>query len=111
MLRKGAIDIAFVDRADIKQYIGLPSSKARGLILSSCMSELERVGIVRRDEGLGEEAESPEQDHEVRDRGMNARDVLWLDMIRRMCRPTVRFFGCAMLISPRQSFLHVLRLP
>eukprot|EP00750_Incisomonas_marina_P021336 INCI4303.1.p1 GENE.INCI4303.1~~INCI4303.1.p1 ORF type:complete len:424 (-),score=81.91 INCI4303.1:745-2016(-) len=62
----GAIDIAFVDRADIKQYIGLPSSKARGLILSSCMSELERVGIVRRDEGLGEEAESPEQDHEAK---------------------------------------------
>lgn len=41
-----AIDIAFVDRADIKQFIGLPSHKARYEILRSCVFELMRVGIV-----------------------------------------------------------------
>ncbi|TDH71218.1 uncharacterized protein CCR75_005999 [Bremia lactucae] len=41
-----AIDVAFVDRADIKQYIGLPSCHARYEILRSCMDELVRVGIV-----------------------------------------------------------------
>ena len=29
-----AIDLAFVDRADIKQYIGLPSALARYQVLS-----------------------------------------------------------------------------
>lgn len=39
-------DAAFVDRADIKQYIGLPSTHARYMILSSCIKELLRVGLV-----------------------------------------------------------------
>jgi AAA+ superfamily predicted ATPase len=41
-----AIDLAFVDRADIKQYIGLPSAVARYQILQSCMMELMRVGVI-----------------------------------------------------------------
>jgi len=41
-----AIDLAFVDRADIKQFIGLPSARARYQILRSCIQELMRVGIV-----------------------------------------------------------------
>lgn len=41
-----AIDIAFVDRADIKQYIGLPNTEARYNILRSCIKELMRCGIV-----------------------------------------------------------------
>eukprot|EP00743_Colponemidia_sp_Colp-15_P011866 GILK01013349.1.p1 GENE.GILK01013349.1~~GILK01013349.1.p1 ORF type:complete len:431 (+),score=74.91 GILK01013349.1:69-1361(+) len=41
-----AIDLAFVDRADIKQYIGLPSLHARYEILRSCLDELVRVGII-----------------------------------------------------------------
>ncbi|XP_046842110.1 pachytene checkpoint protein 2 homolog [Xenia sp. Carnegie-2017] len=40
----GAIDVAFVDRADIKQYIGLPSAKAIYKIYHSCIKELVRVG-------------------------------------------------------------------
>lgn len=40
------IDLAFVDRADIKQYIGLPSPKAIYKILSSCIAELMRVDII-----------------------------------------------------------------
>uniref|UniRef100_A0A7S1EFY0 AAA+ ATPase domain-containing protein n=1 Tax=Hemiselmis andersenii TaxID=464988 RepID=A0A7S1EFY0_HEMAN len=41
-----AIDLAFVDRADIKQYIGLPSPAARYQILASCVQELMRVSII-----------------------------------------------------------------
>ena len=41
-----AIDLAFVDRADIKQYIGLPNAQARYDILVSCVNELTRVGII-----------------------------------------------------------------
>ncbi|XP_046843692.1 pachytene checkpoint protein 2 homolog [Xenia sp. Carnegie-2017] len=40
----GAIDVAFVDRADIKQYIGPPSAKAIYKIYHSCIKELVRVG-------------------------------------------------------------------
>jgi MoxR-like ATPase len=42
-----AIDVAFVDRADIKQYIGLPGLRARFEILRTCVNELSRAGIVR----------------------------------------------------------------
>jgi len=41
-----AIDLAFVDRADIKQYIGLPSPRAIYQILRSCLLELMRVEII-----------------------------------------------------------------
>jgi len=39
----GAIDLAFVDRADIKQYIGPPSVNAIFSIYHSCITELMRV--------------------------------------------------------------------
>ncbi|KAH7438136.1 hypothetical protein KP509_04G002400 [Ceratopteris richardii] len=42
----GAIDIAFVDRADIKAFVGLPSLWARYEILRSCIKELIRVGLL-----------------------------------------------------------------
>ncbi|KAG8768177.1 hypothetical protein FRC12_005729 [Ceratobasidium sp. 428] len=42
-----AIDSAFVDRADIVQYIGLPSQDAVYFILQSCIIELIRTGIIR----------------------------------------------------------------
>jgi SpoVK/Ycf46/Vps4 family AAA+-type ATPase len=38
----GAIDLAFVDRADIKQYIGPPSQAAIYYIYYSCIIELIR---------------------------------------------------------------------
>lgn len=41
----GAIDIAFVDRADIKQYLGLPSVEAIYQIYYSCIMELIKVSI------------------------------------------------------------------
>lgn len=43
-----AIDSAFVDRADIKQYIGLPPPRAIHWVLRGCLTELMRAGIVRQ---------------------------------------------------------------
>jgi len=42
----GAIDLAFVDRADIKAFIGPPSAAARYEMLRGCVAELARVNIV-----------------------------------------------------------------
>ena len=42
----GAIDLAFVDRADIKQYVGPPSQGAIYQILHSCIVELVRSSLV-----------------------------------------------------------------
>ncbi|CEG47385.1 thyroid receptor-interacting protein 13 [Plasmopara halstedii] len=41
-----AIDVAFIDRADIKQFIGLPTCHARYEILRSCIHELQRVNLL-----------------------------------------------------------------
>ncbi|KAI4343704.1 hypothetical protein L6164_011021 [Bauhinia variegata] len=41
-----AIDIAFVDRADIKAYVGPPTLQARYEILRSCLQELIRTQIL-----------------------------------------------------------------
>nr|CAB3267253.1 pachytene checkpoint protein 2 homolog [Phallusia mammillata] len=46
------IDVAFVDRADIKFYIGLPSAFAIYGMYRSCVNELIRVGIVYPKEPL-----------------------------------------------------------
>ncbi|GAU87458.1 hypothetical protein RvY_00294 [Ramazzottius varieornatus] len=47
-----AIDLAFVDRADIKQYIGNPSQAAREAILLSSISELIKRGVLGSDPSL-----------------------------------------------------------
>lgn len=39
-------DIAFIDRADIKAYVGPPTIQARYEILRTCLQELLRTGIV-----------------------------------------------------------------
>jgi len=44
----GAIDLAFVDRADIKQYIGPPSENAIFSIYHSCINELKKRQIITR---------------------------------------------------------------
>ncbi|KAG4207296.1 hypothetical protein ERO13_A03G057200v2 [Gossypium hirsutum] len=46
-----AIDIAFVDRADIKAYVGPPTLQARYEILRSCLQELIRKGIISNIQG------------------------------------------------------------
>ncbi|XP_064466493.1 pachytene checkpoint protein 2 homolog [Ornithodoros turicata] len=45
----GSIDMAFVDRADIRQYIGYPSQNAVAQILKSCLQELIKTNIIRGD--------------------------------------------------------------
>lgn len=42
-----AIDLAFVDRADIKQFIGYPDEKAIAKIYCSCIGELAKVIFIR----------------------------------------------------------------
>lgn len=42
----GAIDLAFIDRADLKLFFGPPGLSAVYKILSSCVTELMRAGIV-----------------------------------------------------------------
>ncbi|GJP79375.1 hypothetical protein CLOP_g9613 [Closterium sp. NIES-67] len=46
-----AIDLAFIDRADIKAFIGPPSLQGRYNMLHSSFCELQRVGIVEEEEG------------------------------------------------------------
>lgn len=41
----GTIDLAFIDRADIKQYLGIPTEQAIYQIYSSCINELIKVSI------------------------------------------------------------------
>ncbi|KAH9820855.1 P-loop containing nucleoside triphosphate hydrolase protein [Melampsora americana] len=43
----GSIDDAFMDRADLKQYIGLPPIEAIYWILRTCLNELIKVGILK----------------------------------------------------------------
>ncbi|KAA8496610.1 Pachytene checkpoint protein 2-like [Porphyridium purpureum] len=42
----GALDDAFLDRADLKQYIGPPTRRTRYMILRSCVLELARTQIL-----------------------------------------------------------------
>jgi SpoVK/Ycf46/Vps4 family AAA+-type ATPase len=39
-------DIAFIDRADVKFHIGLPSTKAIVILLATSLAELQSTGIV-----------------------------------------------------------------
>ncbi|XP_045112640.1 pachytene checkpoint protein 2 homolog [Portunus trituberculatus] len=48
----GTLDLAFVDRADIKEYIGFPSRAAVYMIYLSCVAELQRTGILADSETL-----------------------------------------------------------
>ncbi|CAL8088221.1 unnamed protein product [Orchesella dallaii] len=48
----GSIDIAFVDRADLKLFIGHPPATVIYGILASCINELIRVGVVTTPEGI-----------------------------------------------------------
>ncbi|KAM7360614.1 pachytene checkpoint 2 protein [Cochliomyia hominivorax] len=46
------IDLAFLDRADVKQYIGLPNEKAIRKIYESMLMELMRVGLIDSHDSL-----------------------------------------------------------
>lgn len=55
-------DPAFIDRADIKQYIGLPTAEAIYVILGSCLSELSKKGLLKGSVALKSFSESREAD-------------------------------------------------
>ena len=42
----GRVDLAFVDRADIKERVGLPSPLAAYAIIRSCVGELMTRGLI-----------------------------------------------------------------
>ncbi|CAH0563536.1 unnamed protein product [Brassicogethes aeneus] len=46
------IDVAFVDRADIKQYLGLPSMNATYKIYHSCLEELIKAQVIFCDKNI-----------------------------------------------------------
>jgi hypothetical protein len=52
------IDAAFIDRADIKQYIGLPGDKPRYEIIASCLHELIKKGLIEGGISLPTHAEA-----------------------------------------------------
>ena len=49
----GSIDLAFVDRADIKQFIGLPGPKAIYSIFRSSLDELRRASVISFTQDFG----------------------------------------------------------
>ena len=61
---KDLIDLAFLSRADIKQYIGLPTLNAVNFIYRSILEELQKKGVIRNlsldknNNGRGEESDS-----------------------------------------------------
>lgn len=60
-----SIDDAFIDRADIKRYIGNPGEESRFAILKDCIQELIRVGIIRNNLEWVEYAEMKRAEDEV----------------------------------------------
>ncbi|EGG15195.1 AAA ATPase domain-containing protein [Cavenderia fasciculata] len=45
----GAVDVAFIDRVDIKQFIGPPKEFARFIIIKSCIDELIKKNLIKQD--------------------------------------------------------------
>ncbi|KAF9203061.1 Pachytene checkpoint protein 2 [Haplosporangium sp. Z 27] len=61
-------DIAFIDRADIKLHIGLPSQQAIYKILATCIEELQRAAIIQPQVPLMVWNDNPGQDMLVAER-------------------------------------------
>ncbi|KAA6356217.1 MAG: putative Pachytene checkpoint protein 2, partial [Streblomastix strix] len=60
-----AIDAAFLDRADIRQFIGHPIAAGRYSIFASCVSELVRTGIISVEEEQSKD-KAIQKDQEVK---------------------------------------------
>ncbi|EFA08556.1 Pachytene checkpoint protein 2 homolog-like Protein [Tribolium castaneum] len=52
-----SIDLAFIDRADIKQYLGLPTPTAIYKVYHSCFEELTKAEIIKKGEQGNEETQ------------------------------------------------------
>ena len=71
-----SIDLAFLDRADIKQYIGLPNEKAIQRIYETMLMELMRVGLVDDREPLDKDLhEDLIQELAIRSKGLSGRTL------------------------------------
>lgn len=70
-----AMDNAFVDRADIKQYIGLPSECTTYKIYLTCIHELFNSKIIYNMDGNGEEG-SAEEEHRQLEEAILSYDTL-----------------------------------
>ncbi|XP_023169516.2 pachytene checkpoint protein 2 homolog [Drosophila hydei] len=72
-----SIDLAFLDRADIRQYIGLPAITAIGSIYKSMLTELMARGIVRTEhmENSQEDSEDLINDLAERSVGLSGRTL------------------------------------
>lgn len=66
----GSIDSAFIDRSDIKQYIGLPSPEAVYWILASCLGELGACGLATGTSRLLPYGDIPHEHPDVEQDGM-----------------------------------------
>ena len=86
-----AIDLAFVDRADIKAYIGPPGLRARYEILRSAVMELHRTGLIG---GGGLPVPIDKVNMEVGD-GDGPMFTMKDDVIGRTSKPTLGRPGCA----------------
>lgn len=105
------IDPAFLDRADIRQHIGLPTLRARYTILRSCVNELIARGVVAAESPLcvltpAEPDEGPEAlllSAAKKADGMSGRALRKLPLLAH-----ARFIGGAMVAVPLQRYLTAL---
>ena len=87
----GSIDLAFVDRADMKKYIGLPSKEAIYVMLMGSIDELVRTQVIQ---GGGAT---------LRDLG-DLRKNEESDRLMAVCEKCVGFSGRAMRKIPFLAF-------
>lgn len=87
-----AIDDAFLDRADIKKYIGLPGEKSRSRIILSCVDELKQKGIIRKEDDHNPIAESLFSEIIQRTEGLSGRALRKLPFIAHALHIKVSHF-------------------
>jgi len=87
-----AIDVAFVDRADVKVYVGNPGYKARYSILCSSCDELTRVGLLERDRGKNADRNEDED-------AIN-HDGDWIELLKKVTNATEGMSGRALRKLP-----------
>ncbi len=87
-----AIDVAFVDRADVKVYVGNPGYKARYSILCSSCDELTRVGLLERD--CGKNADRNKDEDAIN------HDGDWIELLKKVTNATEGMSGRALRKLP-----------
>ncbi|XWS47647.1 hypothetical protein CRYUN_Cryun13aG0002100 [Craigia yunnanensis] len=76
-------DIAFIDRADIKAYVGPPTLQARYEILRSCLHELIRTGIISSIQGS---SQSILPDYVTLKEKLNMHEIQEVQTILHLCK-------------------------